>query len=116
MDCEVFSQSDVSGKLLKNLLKKNYRLKLICNFVKKERKMDLQTRKINFIQDFLKLESEKAISHLEKLLQKETQNNSEMKPMTMKEFQKRINQSSEDSKNRQLTENRKLISEIEKWS
>ena len=52
--------------------------------------MDLQTRKINFIQNFLKLESEKAISHLEKLLQKETQNNYELKPLTMKEFQKRI--------------------------
>ena len=31
--------------------------------------MDLQTRKLNFIQDFLKLESEKAISHLEKSVQ-----------------------------------------------
>ena len=78
--------------------------------------MDLQTRKLNFIQDFLKLESEKAISHLEKLLQKETQINSEFKPMTIKEFQKRIDESTEDSKNERLTENDKLISEIEKWS
>jgi len=78
--------------------------------------MDLQTRKLNFIQDFLKLESEKAISHLEKLLQKETQTNSEFKPMTIREFQKRIDQSTEDSKNERLTENDKLISEIEKWS
>ena len=78
--------------------------------------MDLQTRKLNFIQDFLKIESEKAISHLEKLLQKETQNNSELKPMKMKEFQKRIDQSIEDSKNGRLTESSKLISEIEKWS
>ena len=78
--------------------------------------MDLQTRKLNFIQDFLKLESEKAISHLEKLLQKETQNNSELKPMTIKAFQKRIDQSKEDSQNGRLTESSKLISEIEKWS
>ena len=78
--------------------------------------MDLQTRKLNFIQDFLKLESEKAISHLEKLLQKEIQANSELKPMTMKEFQARIDQSTEDSKNDKLTENSKLISDIEKWS
>ena len=91
-------------------------MKLICNFEKKIEKMDLQTRKLNFIQDFLKLESEKAISHLEKLLQKETKGNSELKPMTMKEFQKRIDQSTEDSKNDRLTENDKLISEIEKWS
>ena len=78
--------------------------------------MDLQTRKINFIQDFLKLESEKAISHFEKLLQKENQDILEFKPMTMKEFQKRIDKSTEDSENGRLTENSKLISEIEKWS
>jgi hypothetical protein len=46
--------------------------------------MDLQTRKLNFIQHFIKLESEEAISYYEKLLQKETQNNTELKPMTMK--------------------------------
>ncbi|WP_163399286.1 hypothetical protein [Flavobacterium fluviatile] len=78
--------------------------------------MDLQTRKLNFIKDFLKLESEKAISHLEKLLQKETQKSSGLKPMTMNEFQKRIDQSTEDSKKGRLTENDDLISEIEKWS
>lgn len=50
--------------------------------------MDLQTRKIEFVQAFLKLESEKAISHLEKLLQKETKINSDFKPLTMKEFEK----------------------------
>lgn len=78
--------------------------------------MDLQTRKINFVQEFLKLESEKAISHLEKLLQKETQSTSELKPLSTKEFQKRIDTSTEDSKNGRLTGNNELISEIEKWS
>jgi len=78
--------------------------------------MDLQTRKLNFIQNFLKLESEKAISQLEKLLQKEVKSNAEMKPMTMQEFQKRIEKSTEDSKNGRLTETSELISEIEKWS
>ena len=34
--------------------------------------MDLDTRKVIFIRDFLKLESEKAISQFEKLLKKET--------------------------------------------
>lgn len=33
--------------------------------------MDLQTRKIKFVQEFLKLQSEQAISRLEKILQKE---------------------------------------------
>ena len=85
--------------------------------MKKENKiMDLQTRKLNFIKDFLKLESEKAISHLEKLLYKETQNSNELKPLSIKEFQKRINQSTKDSENGRLTKNSELITEIEKWS
>jgi hypothetical protein len=78
--------------------------------------MDLQTRKILFVQEFLKLESEKAISHLEKLLTKETKSDSEFKPMTSEEFQKRIDISLADSRNGRLTEGEELISEIEKWS
>lgn len=78
--------------------------------------MDLQTRKIEFIQAFLKFQSEEVISHFEKLLQKESKIDSNIKPMTMKEFNKRIEKSTEDSRNGNLTENSKLISEIENWS
>jgi hypothetical protein len=78
--------------------------------------MDLDTRKIIFIQDFLKLESEKAISQFEKLLQKETKVNSEITPMSTLDFQRRIEKSLKDSKNGRLTESDQLISEIEKWS
>lgn len=78
--------------------------------------MDLQTRKIQFVQEFLKLESEKAISHFEKLLKKETALDSQFNPMTIEEFHVRINQANEDSKNGKLTESSQLLSEIEKWS
>ena len=78
--------------------------------------MDLQTRKIEFVQAFLKLESEKVISHFEKLLQKETKTLSDFKPFTIKEFEERISKSTDDSNNERLTENNDLISEIEKWS
>lgn len=74
--------------------------------------MDLQTRKLNFIQDFLKLESEKAIAQFEKLLQKETSSPT----MSRKEFKRRYEASNEDSKNGRVTEAQDLISEIEKWS
>ena len=36
--------------------------------------MDLQTRKIEFVQEFLKIQSEEAIERLEKLLKKEKKN------------------------------------------
>ncbi|MBA0883933.1 hypothetical protein [Flavobacterium undicola] len=78
--------------------------------------MDLQTRKILFVQEFLKLESEKAIFLLEKLLEKETKNDSEFSPMSLQEYQKRIDQSIDDSLNGRLTESNQLLSEIEKWS
>jgi hypothetical protein len=78
--------------------------------------MDLQTRKIMFIQDFLKLESEKAISHLENLLQKEKKNDSAFQIMTIQEFQQRIDKSLDDSRNGRLTEANELLSQIGKWS
>lgn len=78
--------------------------------------MDLQTRKTNFIQDFLKLESEKAIAEFEKLLKKETLNKSEFKPMSINEFHARIEMSSKDSKNEKVSDVEDLLSEIEKWS
>jgi hypothetical protein len=77
--------------------------------------MDLQTRKINFIQEFLKLQSEKAISHLESLLKNETSENEE-NPMSVEDYQLRIQQSIDDSKNNRMTESNDLLSEIEKWS
>ncbi|OYX85367.1 MAG: hypothetical protein B7Y83_04910 [Flavobacteriales bacterium 32-34-25] len=78
--------------------------------------MDLQTRKIVFVQEFLKLESEKAISHLEKKLEKEIKKDSVFSPMSLQEYQKRIDQSLDDSLNGRLTESNQLLSEIEKWS
>jgi hypothetical protein len=78
--------------------------------------MDLQTRKTNFIQDFLKLESEKTIAEFEKLLKKETLNKSEFKQMSINEFHARIEMSSKDSKNEKVSDVEDLLSEIEKWS
>jgi hypothetical protein len=78
--------------------------------------MDLQTRKIEFIQAFLKLQSEEVISNFEKLLKKESKINSDFSPMTLDQFHNRIEKSSIDSKNENLTENSILIAEIEKWN
>lgn len=78
--------------------------------------MDLQTRKLNFIQDFLKLESEKTIAQFEKLLRNTAANKEELNPMTIDEFHKRINQSLEDVKNGKVTDANDLLTEIEKCS
>jgi len=80
--------------------------------------MNLQSRKIEFVQEFLKLQSEEAIARLEKLLNKEKKltQSKEVKPMTIEQFNKRIDSSMEDSKKGKLTETDDLIAEIEKWS
>ena len=79
--------------------------------------MDLQTRKISFVQEFLNFQNEEIILLFEKLLKKEKKKISanKLQPMTLEEFNKRIDVSMEDSKKGQLTESSKLISEIEKW-
>jgi anionic cell wall polymer biosynthesis LytR-Cps2A-Psr (LCP) family protein len=79
--------------------------------------MDLQSRKISFVQEFLSIESEEIISRLENFLKKEkkVKTNKEFSPMTMEEFQNRINQSEQDSINGRLTEMNDFLAEIKKW-
>lgn len=80
--------------------------------------MDLKARKIDFIQAFFQLESEETISRFEKLLKEERKklDNNNFEPMTMEEFNKRIDTSMEDSDNGRLIEVTQLLAEIETWS
>ena len=77
--------------------------------------MDLQSRKIEFVQDFLKLQSEEAISRLEKLLKKEKKNviGKGSKSMTKKELNKRIDQSESDFNNNRYKKTSELLSKYE---
>lgn len=74
--------------------------------------MDIQTRKIQFVQAFLKLQSENVISRFEELLKSE---NKELQPMTMGEFNERIDKSLLDSKNDKVIEATELLNEIKEW-
>ena len=61
--------------------------------------MDLQTRKIEFIQKFLKLQSEDVISQFENLLKKKSiKKEADIKPMSIKELNSRIDKSEADFK------------------
>lgn len=79
--------------------------------------MDLQTRKISFVQEFLSIQSEEVVSRLEKYLKKEKISMEEkaFKPMTTKELNRRIDQSEQDSIKGRLTEMDDFLAEIEKW-
>jgi hypothetical protein len=80
--------------------------------------MDLQTRKLEFIKDFLKLTSEEAVIKLERLLKKQKKSDFEEdhSPMTLEELNSRIDRSMEDSKEGRLIDSKELQSEIDKWS
>lgn len=79
--------------------------------------MDIKTRKIEFVQEFLKIQNEELICRLENILQSERKlkKDKEIQPMSLEECNKRIDKSLEDSKNGRLTKSNDLISEIEKW-
>ncbi len=69
--------------------------------------MDLQSRKIEFIQEFLKLTSEEVVSKFEILLRKEKSNTST--PFSQEELVQRIQQSEADFENNRFKTSEELI-------
>ncbi len=67
--------------------------------------MDLEARKISFVQEFLRLQNEEIVSGLEKLLRKRKAELVEktLKPMSMEQYNAEIDQAMEDSKNGRMT-------------
>ncbi len=86
---------------LQKNLKKIFPWKIIRKFGKIFNVMDLQTRKIEFVQEFLKIQSEELISQLENLLKNKSNvdDNDYFNPMSIEEFNNRIDQSEDDFKN-----------------
>ena len=70
--------------------------------------MDIQARKIEFVQEFLQLQSEEIISHLERFLKLEKEIS--IKPMTTNELNSRIDKSELDFENDKFKSNAELIS------
>ncbi len=79
--------------------------------------MNLEARKISFIQEFLRLQNEEIIIGLEKLLHKRKAEliAKEMKPMNIQEFKEGIDRSEDDFKNGRIISGRDLSDKIKKW-
>ena len=77
--------------------------------------MNIETRKIEFVQAFLNLQSEELISQFEKLLKKAKQSEKELESFSIEELNSRIDSSLEDSTNDKITESNELLSEIRQW-
>lgn len=74
--------------------------------------MDIQTRKIKFVQDFLKLQSEEMISQFEMLLKKVNKSglDKEFQPFTMEELNDRISKSEDDFEKGNFKKTSELLS------
>ncbi len=77
--------------------------------------MDLQKRKIEFVQEFLKLQSEEVILRLEELLRKEKKSLIEkgIEPMTKEELNERIDLAEADFENNRFKKSSDLLSKYE---
>ncbi|MAZ27923.1 MAG: hypothetical protein CL868_12715 [Cytophagaceae bacterium] len=80
--------------------------------------MDLQTRKLELIKEFLKVQQEDVILQLEKILNVERKNLDSKKfdPMTEEEFNARIDASMHDAKQDNMISTKALEKEIDSWS
>ncbi|NCT09800.1 MAG: hypothetical protein GW772_06945 [Flavobacteriia bacterium] len=80
--------------------------------------MDLETRKISFVQEFLRLQNEEIVSGLENFLRKRKTELAEknFKPMTMEQFNSEIDQALEDSSNERMIKATELKAKIKKWN
>lgn len=77
--------------------------------------MDLQSRKIEFIQEFLKLQSEEVIFRFESLLKKEKRSiEKSAKTFSKEELNRRIEQSEVDFENSRFKSTSQLLSKYSK--
>ena len=77
--------------------------------------MNLEARKIEFVQEFLKLQSEEVVSRLERILRKEKNISEEQifETMTQNELNKRIDQSESDFKNNRFKSSSELLAKYD---
>ncbi len=77
--------------------------------------MDIQTRKLEFIQAFLNLKNEEVIAQFEKLLKniKTSEAGNSFEPFTAEEFSKRISKSEEDFKENRFKNTSELLSKYQ---
>jgi len=73
--------------------------------------LDIQTRKILFVQEFLSIKSEETLAKFEHLLNKEVRKSpgKDFQPMTIDELNARIDQSEEDFAKGRFNESKKVL-------
>ncbi len=77
--------------------------------------MNLETRKLSFIQEFLRLQNEEVISRLENILRKDKKNSDDriLEPMTQNELNNRIDKSESAFENKRYKSSSELLAKYE---
>jgi hypothetical protein len=79
--------------------------------------MDIQTRKLNLIQEVLRVQNEKLIEKLEKTLEDGKKNDYEtsLKPMSIKEYNEGVDKSLDDVKHERVVDTNQLKDICKEW-
>jgi len=79
--------------------------------------MDIQERKIHFVQEFLRINNEALIDKFEKILKAEKQKDyeSSLHPYSLDEFNLMIDKAEEDSSAGRLTSSSELKNDMDSW-
>jgi len=79
--------------------------------------MDIQTRKLHFIQDFLRFANENILDKFEEMLMRERKKTfeKEIKPMSLEQYEQKIVKALDDVKNNKVKSARTLKKEIAAW-
>ena len=79
--------------------------------------MDLETRKISFIQEFLRIQNEEIVSELEDLLRRKKVEliDKNLKTMRLNDFNKEIDIALDDSKKGKLISAQDLKAKVKTW-
>ena len=79
--------------------------------------MNIQARKLELIEEFIKIDDEELISSLELMIKTEKKRliDKEKQPMSLDEFYKMIDQAKQDSENGRVIPHQDLKEKIKSW-
>jgi len=79
--------------------------------------MNIQARKLNLIEEFLRISDESIIEKLESFIriEKKKQYDKEIKPMSLKEFHEMIDQAKQDKANGRVVSHEELKKRVKSW-
>jgi len=79
--------------------------------------MDIQARKLNLIEEFIRISDESFIEKLESLIriEKKKQHERELKPMSLNEFHEMIDQAKDDKAKGRVVSHEDIKKKIKSW-